>query len=99
MCNRDGPLRDLILRQCNGLRKLFKSISRSTPPGSLLFVNQIGAIERKVKKQSVKETELQEANRLLGALMDDLSKARDGAGDLILNGQRYKEFIACDNSI
>jgi len=56
MCDLRGPLRESILCRCEGLRKLFKSISQRKPPGSLLFV-RIGAIERMVKEQSPKEDE------------------------------------------
>lgn len=99
MCDPQGPLRDLILCRCKGLRKLFKSISQGKPRRSLEFVNRIGAIERQTKKQPEEADKLREASRLLDALMGELRKADDGAGGDILSGERYKEFIACNTSI
>jgi hypothetical protein len=99
MCNNEGPLRDLILCQCKGLRKLFKSILQRKPRRSLEFVNRIGAIEGLIEPKPRQAQTLQEANRLLGALIDDLKTADDGAGDFIHNGERHTESIACDISV
>jgi hypothetical protein len=97
MCDSQGPLRDLVLCRCKGLRKLFKAISTGKPPRSLEFANRIGVIERLANKQPEQATELHEANRLLDLLMGELRKADDGAGGDILSADRYTEFIACNS--
>jgi hypothetical protein len=76
----------LILDQCDGLRKLMKEIPRNAPNFSI-FNNRIVEVENTVK------TDVEAADDVLQALYRDLRDAPDGMGGRILDGERHRKFF------
>jgi hypothetical protein len=73
-----------IPEKCFRLRKLLRSIS-PPPPQHLYFLNWIAKIEVTARTG--------QAQRLLDDFLRALKNATDGAGSMILNGDRFTKFL------
>jgi hypothetical protein len=82
----DESLRESVLRQYAGLRKLMADIPKDASNQSK-FNNWIGEIKVRV------DSDAEAADHSLHALYRQLREAPDGTGGFILNAERHSKYL------